>query len=171
MKEFQSKFSNLAKEGFEDLLQECLTHWLFVKDKYGAYDEKNHKTLMKEVIRNKLRDIGAKKGAQKRRMLDQSISLDQLLESTDEEDFGKVFAAEDQNFKKIFAEELSLALDRISENLSLRQKKLCKALGEEGMNIYQASKQLQIPRTTIYEEIKRIKEIFSKEGLQDYLEP
>lgn len=169
VKEFQGDFSCLAKEGFEDLLQECLTHWFFVKDQYGSAQKETHKALLKGIIKNKLHDIAIERKAQKRKMLYKTKSLDEILESSDEESLEKTLTIEDEGFRKLPKEELTLAIAKASEKLSLRQKKLCKALGEDGLNIYQASKVLKIPRTTIYEEINRIREIFREEGLQDYL--
>jgi len=169
VKEFQGDFSCLGKEGFEDLLQECLTHWFFVKDQYGNIQEKTHKPLLKEIIKNKLHDIFVDKEAQKRKMLYKAKSLDEILESSDEDSLDGIFTVHDDGFQKMPKEELSFAIAKASQGLSLRQRRLCKVLGEDGLNIYQASKVLKIPRTTIYEEISRIREVFRKEGLDDYL--
>jgi predicted DNA-binding protein YlxM (UPF0122 family) len=46
---------------------------------------------------------------------------------------------------------------------------LCLLLGEEGLSIKEAAEQLQIPRGTLYEEIKRIRKVFADHGLGDYL--
>lgn len=151
-------------------MQECLTHWFFVKDQYGLVQEETHKALLKGIIKNKLHDISIEKEAQKRKMLYKAKSLDEILDSSGEESLEDIFTVEDEGFRRLPKEEMVSAIAKASEKLSLRQKKLCKALGEDGLNIYQASKLLKIPRTTIYEEISRIREIFRKERLYDYLE-
>ena len=49
------------------------------------------------------------------------------------------------------------------------QQRLCLLLGEEGLSVKEAAEQLRIPRGTLYEEIKRIRKVFSDHGLDDYL--
>ncbi|MBM3451494.1 MAG: sigma-70 family RNA polymerase sigma factor, partial [Armatimonadetes bacterium] len=53
--------------------------------------------------------------------------------------------------------------------LTLRQRRLCALLGEEGLTIKEAAERLRIPRGTLYEEIKRIRKVFAEHGLGDYL--
>jgi IS30 family transposase len=48
------------------------------------------------------------------------------------------------------------------------QVKLCELL-KEGMNVSEVSRAIGKPRPTIYDELKRIREIFHKEGLDDFL--
>ena len=53
--------------------------------------------------------------------------------------------------------------------LTPAQQRLCRLLGEEGLSIQQASERLGIPRSSLYDEIKRIRKIFTDFGLSDYL--
>ena len=55
--EFRKNSPALQKEGFEDLLQECLVHWFFVKDGYDLSPESRPQSIMAKIIRNKLTDI------------------------------------------------------------------------------------------------------------------
>lgn len=66
--------------------------------------------------------------------------------------------------------ELPEVLSKALEKLSFKQKELCRLLGEEGLNVKQASRHLGLPRSTLQEEIKRIRKIFRDEGLEEYLE-
>ena len=51
----------------------------------------------------------------------------------------------------------------------MSQQRLCQLLGEEGLSIKEAAERLRIPRSTLYEEIKRIRRIFDQQGLSNYL--
>jgi DNA-directed RNA polymerase specialized sigma24 family protein len=53
--------------------------------------------------------------------------------------------------------------------LTPAQQRLCLMLGEEGLSIKEAAEKLRIPRGTLYEEIKRIRQVFADFGLDDYL--
>jgi RNA polymerase sigma-70 factor (ECF subfamily) len=53
--------------------------------------------------------------------------------------------------------------------LTPAQRRLCLILGPEGLSIKEAAEQLRIPRGTLYEEIKRIRNVFAVYGLGDYL--
>ena len=169
VREFQSNFKSLAREDFEDLLQECLTHWFFVKDQFDPAREVTVKTFMKQVVRNKLLNILEEKTAKKRQVNLKSASLDQLLEEAGGS-AEKFIGTESDTVRTIRNTELSFALSKAFCCLSSRQKELCRLLGEEGLTVTEASKRLSIPRSTLREEIKRIRQVFRKEGLEDYLD-
>ena len=57
----------------------------------------------------------------------------------------------------------------LGQKLTPQQKKLCKLLGEEGLSVTEASKEMKKHRRHLYREIARIREVFEKEGLKDYL--
>jgi len=57
----------------------------------------------------------------------------------------------------------------VFQKLTPQQQKLCKLLGEDGLSISDASRQMDKHRMVIYREIARIRELFEKEGLKDYL--
>ena len=42
-------------------------------------------------------------------------------------------------------------------------------LGEEGLSVKETAERLRIPRGTLYDEMKRIRQILSAQGLGDYL--
>jgi RNA polymerase sigma-70 factor (ECF subfamily) len=69
-------------------------------------------------------------------------------------------------FKQI---ELRLDLSIMLCRLTPRQKELCLLLGEEGLTVNEASGRLKVPRTSLYDEIKRIRAIFRSEHLDEYL--
>ena len=149
-------------------MQECLTHWFFAKDQFDPAREVTVKTFMKRVVKNKLFNILEERTAKKRQVDSKSISLNQLLEDS-EGSAEKFIAVENNIMKTIKDTELPVALSKAFERLSGRQKELCRLLGEEGLSVSEASKRLSIPRRTLRDEVERIRDVFRKEGLEDYL--
>lgn len=166
---FQKKFRVLERDEKEDLLQECLTHWYFQRDRYDTSKLAACKTYMSRVIENKLTDIVKEKEAQKRRTIYQSMSMDELNEHVDEEGCVDHPISDDESFRETFKCDVSDVLLQALEKLTYRQRKLCRLIQVDGLNIKQASEALNIPRTTLYEEIFRIRAVFCEEGLKDYL--
>ena len=171
--EFKENWKCLEKEDFEDLLQECLIHWLFARDTYSSTREASQKTYMGKVIRNKLTDLIRERDADKRKIDQFSSSLDEptgneddsptLIEKIDEKEAG------DKPSSSLTQSQLKLDLSQALQKLTPKQQKICHLLGEEGLNVKQVSECLKTPRSTIYDEIKRIKIIFMKAYLEDYL--
>jgi DNA-directed RNA polymerase specialized sigma24 family protein len=65
--------------------------------------------------------------------------------------------------------DLRLEIVRTLEKLSPQQKELCRLIGEEGLSINEACSHFGKHRSNIYRDVIRIKEVFEKEGLKDYL--
>lgn len=166
--EFKNKWKCLEREDFDDLLQECLTHWFFVKDKYDSKREASKSGFMSRVIRNKLTDIVELKQTNKRKLDYLSISLNQAL-GNDKDSPALLDKLEDTSSNLLHKAHLEKDLSETLKKLTSQQKELCRLLSEEGMNIKKASEHLKIPRSTIYDEIKRIRAIFRKEKLENYL--
>lgn len=164
VRKFQRKFEDLIDEGFEDLLQECLIHWLFTKDQYDAGEGVSMRTFLDKVVSNKLLDLVRQKYAKKRKGFYKHLSLEELPGQKEEK-----FLADKSSVNSLYNSELPEAVRKTLEKLSTRQRELCGLLGEEGLSVREASRHLNIPRATLQDEIKRIKEIFKKQGLQDYL--
>lgn len=170
---FQEKWSCLKREDFDDLLQECLIHWYFAKDDYDPGREASQKTFMGRIIRNKLTDLVREREADKRKIAHLTISLDEPLEDDEDSpalidkiDDGSINDASHNHFLEI---QLKIDLSKALQKLTPQQKSLCRLLGEKGLTVKEASEYLKTPRSTIYDELKRIRTIFMKEGLEDYL--
>jgi len=166
--EFQKTRPCLQREGFEDLLQECLTHWFFVRTGYESGREASQQTYMGRVLRNKLTDIVREQEADKRKISHLAVSLDGPLGDHDDSDALEDSIADKQPAPYLQIE-LKIDLNKVLEKLSGKQQKLCHLLGPSGLSIKEASEHLNTPRTTIYDEIERIRKIFVKEGLEEYL--
>lgn len=170
---FQRKWTCLEREEFDDLLQECLTHWYFTKDTYDPGREASQKTFMGRIIRNKLTDLIRERSAVKRKIAHITRSLDEPLRNDadspaliDQINEDTVTETTHNHFLEI---QLKIDLSKSLQKLTPQQKNLCDLLGEKGLSVKEASDRLKTPRGTIYDEIKRIRKIFMKEGLEDYL--
>lgn len=125
---------------------------------------------MERIIKRRLINIAKEKERLKRKAFYTSLSLEKLLDHGDTDFIEKFLKTDDEGFDLLMKSDLPIALSKAVNRLSLRQKELCRLLGEEGMNINEASKRMNVPRSTLQEEIKRIRETFRKEGLENYLE-
>jgi len=167
--DYRKQWKCLEREGFDDLLQECLIHWLDVRDGYDAGRDASRQTFMAKVIRNKLGNIIEKATAEKRKTIYESISLDKPLNDDEDAPTLKDKIPDTKSAPPQTNLELKIELSRAYQKLTPQQKKLCKLLGEDGLSVTEASKEMNKHRRHLYREIARIREVFEKEGLKDYL--
>lgn len=167
--DYRKKYRCLEREGFDDLLQECLIHWLDVRDRYDPERGASKKTYMAEVVGNVLGQIAIKAKTDKRKTIYESVSLDQPLNDEEDSPTLKDKIPQSNDALPQINSELKIELSKAYQKLTLQQQELCKLLGEEGMSISEASRRLDKHRMIIYREIERIRELFEKEGLKDYL--
>jgi len=165
----RKKYSCLEREEFDDLLQECLIHWLDVRERYDPSHGASKKTYMAEVVGNVLGHLARDASRDKRKAIYESVSLDQPLNEDEEAPTLQDKISDTKNIPSPIKSELKIELSKAYQKLTPQQKKLCKLLGEEGLSISEACKRLDKHRMIIYREIARIRELFEKEGLKDYL--
>lgn len=166
---FYKRFEILRRDGFDDLFQEILIHWASKRNLFNPSDEESCGPVMRRVIENKIRDIVDSMHRKKRKAIYHTISLNDPAFERDEEDKVKQFLADEDTFRESFKCDIADVLRRANEKLSRRQRELCRLIQVDGLNLKQASEKLQIPRTTVYEEVFRIRDVFREEGLKDYL--
>ena len=167
--EYQKKWACLKKEEFNDLLQECLTHWFYVKSKYNPKREASRKTFMGKIIRNKLMDLVREKDTDKRKISEHTISYDQPMGNDDDapaliDNIGiltDIDTSPDPHLKIL----LKIDISNVLNKLSPEHRELCTLFGEKGLTITEVSEYLNTPRSTIYDELKRIRKFFQKEEL------
>ena len=169
--EFQRRWKRLRREDFDDLLQECLTHWFFVKERYDPREGVSQKAFMRQVVKNKLGNIRVRIYAEKRKAFYRSISLEKPVEKSEGilSLIDKIPASKDSPRDLASRKELKLKLRSALHGLTAQQKTLCRLIKDEDLNITEASKRLDINRRTAYDELKRIRKIFIKQGLKEYL--
>jgi len=167
--DYRKKYKCLEREGFDDLLQECLIHWLDVRDRYDPGRGASKNTFMAEVIRNVLGQLAIKANRDKRKTIYESVSLDEPLNDDEDSPTLKDRIPGSEDVLPQIESELKIKLSKAFQKLTPQQQKLCQLLGEEGLTISEASRRLDKHRMIVYREIARIKELFEKEGLKDYL--
>jgi len=167
--DYRKKHKSLEREGFDDLLQECLIHWLEVRDRYDASRGASKKTYMAEVVRNVLGQLSEKTRTDKRKTIYESISLDEPLNDDEDAPTLKDKIPQSNDVLPQIKSELKIELSKAFQKLTPQQQKLCRLLGEEGLTISEACRRLDKHRMIVYRELARIRELFEKEGLKDYL--
>jgi RNA polymerase sigma-70 factor (ECF subfamily) len=152
----------------EDLVQECLLHWWVQKPKYRQSRGASIATFLRRVVNNKLFDLERGAKAQKRGQGRSSESLDQPLgEDEPEGDTLADYIADPANteWEALHRVSLAAALSRLSP----RQEQIINGLRDE-YTVSQISRQLGVPRATLYDDLKRIRQIFRDEGLNQFLD-
>ena len=173
--EFRRRWQSLAHEDFDDLMQDCLAHWIVVRRKLAPDPDEPPVAYMVQVIRNKLMDLVREQATEKRAGEQDALSLDAALDGFEG----------DMTLADLLPDRESAQLDdpgavnhhhahidiaRALVRLTPVQRRLCQMLGEEGLSIKEAAERLRIPRGTLYAEIKRIRKVFADQGLGDYLQ-
>jgi RNA polymerase sigma factor (sigma-70 family) len=172
--EFRRRSRILQRYEFDDLVQDCLLHWIGVRRRIAPDPDNPPVGYMAQVLRNKLTDLMREQGAEKRAGDLGAISLDATVDGSDD---GMTLAESLDASESAHSGEAGLTdrhhirmdLLRALSRLTPAQQRLCLMLGEEGLSVKEAAEKLRIPRGTLYEEIKRIRQVFADCGLDDYL--
>lgn len=172
--EFRRRSRSLAREEFDDLMQECLAHWIVVRRKLSPDPGAPPVAYMAQVIRNKLTDMIREQAADKRAGEQDALSLDATLDGSQDGATLADLLADDESAQRnepgdADRHHARLDIGRAMARLTPVQRQLCQMLGEEGLSIKEAAERLRIPRGTLYEEIKRIRKVFTDQGLGGYL--
>ncbi len=164
----------LSRHEFDDLVQDCLLHWIGVRRNL-AHDPDNPPVgYMAQVLRNKLTDLMREQGAEKRAGDLGMLSLDATIDGSEDgmtlaESLDASESAQSGEDGQTHRHHVRMDLLRALTILTPSQQRLCLMLGEEGLSIKEAAEKLRIPRATLYEEIKRVRGVFADFGLGDYL--
>jgi RNA polymerase sigma-70 factor (ECF subfamily) len=127
---------------------------------------------MNHVVRHYLLDITRRAAAKKRKGERSMASLNEpIIRETEESDD---LTLEETVPDKTSATRLAwlplqIDLATVLTRLTPQQQAICRLL-TEGETVTVISRSLKVPRTTLYDEIKRVRRIFRDAGLKDYLE-
>lgn len=157
---------------FGDLVHECLLHWYQKRGKYKADKGATKKTFMGHILRRRLQEILREQLADKRKVNQVAEPLIVVLDQGDSD--GDTYDLSEKKQEEEFRlSEDNLGLKKDLANalakLSPLQRKIC-YLTMDDYSMAHISRILNKPRTTLYDEIKRIRRIFFDEGLKEYLE-
>jgi len=170
---YQKRYLSLRRFEFDDLLQECLTHWIFIRKKRVS-DSWAHPSdpLIAQVLMNKLTDF-VRAALSARRAGDlRTFSVDWLERNSDgietpEEapEWIRGGALEEP----IARAELAIDLETACARLTPRQQSICQLIWRDGAGVTAVSRELHISRVTVHSELARIRTIFDSLGLSSYL--
>lgn len=136
--EFRRWSRSLAREEFDDLMQECLAHWIVVRRKLPPDPDAPPVAYMAQVIRNKLTDLIREQAADKRAGEQDALSLDASLDGSDD---GMTLAdlladnesAQPDDPSAVERRHARIDIGRVLERLTPVQRQLCQMLGAEGL--------------------------------------
>ena len=164
VRKFQESYTWLKGFDFEDLLQECLFHWYLHRASYQEGKGASIKTYMATVLKNQLQLILREQQADKRKTIHEAISLDERV--GDSETPLADLITDNQSAAD---DSLRLDVEAIVRTLTPLQREVCQLLAQE-FSVKKLAELLRKPRSTVRDEIKRIRNIFSQKGLKDYWE-
>ncbi|MFC1799404.1 RNA polymerase sigma factor [Candidatus Eisenbacteria bacterium] len=171
IRDAQARWPCLAREDSKDLLQECLFRWHSANDSHDPAKGATKRTYMDRVLRNKLADIRREMTADIRRVNFEAESLDDPVGDTGDTTKGELLdpatilgAPSDA----VIVISLKATLSRVLPKLTSRQRELWE-LRLSGYSTSEASEMLGISRDTAHEDIKRMRILFEKAGLREYL--
>lgn len=156
---FMYKYPCLRKEQPEDLVQECVIHWFYKGNEYDPSKGIPKKAFLRKVICNKLIDLTRERATDKRRTLYEAYSLDKA--AITEENLTTPY-----QYSKIDSE---IDIVKATSKLNPEQKNLFSLIWEKELSITEISDHLNIPRPTIYDRIKQIRETLRNSCFKDYL--
>jgi RNA polymerase sigma factor (sigma-70 family) len=171
--EYRRRYRILEQDQFEDLVQECLVHWIVVRDRIPPDpDLRPPVSYMAQVLRNKLSDMVRAMTADKRAGDPGAFSLDAPIDGSDEGITLSDVLADEKTDPDVSGDidirHARIDLARVLTLLTPAQLRLCQMLSEEGLSVKEAAEELRIPRATLYDEIRRIRRIFDAQGLGKY---
>lgn len=163
----------LQIDDVDDLVQECLVHWLTVRARLGHDPDNPPLGYMARVLRNWLTDLVRERSTDKRAGDLDLEPLDAVMDGSEDgvtlADTMHVVVDGSPDVDGIAHHHLRRDLLRTCVHLSASQQRLCLLIADEGLSVKAAAERLGIPRSTIYEEINRIRRIFAEHGLEIYL--
>lgn len=135
--EFRRRSRSLAHEEFDDLMQDCLAHWIVVRRKLPPDLDAPPVAYMAQVIRNKLTDLIREQAADKRAGEQDALSLDAALDGSDD---GTTLAdlladsesAQPDDPSAVDCHHARIDIARALARLTPAQRRLCQMLGEGG---------------------------------------
>lgn len=160
--QFQAKYPWLKGLDSDDLLQECLIHWYLNRAKYRESRGASIKTFMARVLSTKLQMLLRRELYDKRKVSHFVESLEKPV-GEGESKLADIIPDDEHTTEMCVRIDIESAL-RV---LTPLQREICNLLVQD-YSIKRIAEILGKPRSTIRDEIKRIKAVFSQKGLEDY---
>jgi DNA-directed RNA polymerase specialized sigma24 family protein len=153
-------------------MQECLIEWHLKRGKYDPTRGASKQTFMARIVRNKLADIANKRKTKKRGAGRDHISLDDKVGGNeDSPHLIDTIASESSNASHFESPDEVLmkgAVSTVVAKLTERQQLIVRHL-RESHSVSEIGRLINTPRTTVNDEIGRIRRLFHKEQLDSFL--
>lgn len=159
---FQARYPWLKIPDGDDLLQECLIQWYLTRDRFDGEQGASLSTYMSRVVDKRLQTILREQFYSNRRINQFAGSLERQLKESGDTLVSLVPSRETEV-------DIALALDVRSalNELTSSQRDIC-ALLSQGYPVLTIAVALGRPRTTVRRQIKKIREVFLRRGLDNY---
>lgn len=146
----------------DDLIQEVLFQWVIHRERYTPSRGASIQTFFRNLARNRLEDIWREQTAAKRGGKENPLSLDEPVDH--EEDDSATLVDSVASPSDVAAEaESNIECERIMGLLDSRQQALSERLAQ-GYSLAEAARKMGIARTTLADELTRIKRILRTHG-------
>jgi RNA polymerase sigma factor (sigma-70 family) len=154
----------------EELVQDCLIHWLDNRESYHAEMEVMRKTYMNVVVENYLRGRIRKRKAQKRRPGWEAILFSTPVADEEGTDLclGDTLGGNQDLEEDLATEERAAAIKNAMAELTNRQRRIAKAK-VDGTSMTAVAEELGITRDTVHRDLKRICKVFEDKNLKKFL--
>lgn len=156
IREFRERYPWLKSLDFDDLLQECLSHWYLQRSRFRPERGASTKTYMRTVLNNRLVSLLRRELSARRRIQHMTMSLDKSLDE-DGATLGDITPSDIPDI----SERLDVA--SVVSSLTSLQKLICQLLVED-VSVSQIARTLGKPRHTIRSEIDSIARAFRQQG-------
>ena len=152
--EYRRRSQILERYEFDDLVQDCLLHWIMVRRSLDCDPANPPLGFMATVMRNWLADLVCERGTDKRAGDLDTPSLDASIDGGSEDgmtlaELLDVSQSRDSAGDGETHHHMHLDLLRTCAHLTPAQQPLCLMLGEEGLSVKAAAEHLGIPRGTL----------------------
>ncbi len=167
----------LTKEDLSDMEQELLLHIHRSRNVKKSWKQitASDRTILDRILDNKIRDLIDTHKSLKSQILRQAESLSKEMPSAEGETSVtyETLLREEQSLGRMGMpsaqeDELRLALSLAAQELSVRQRKILAAL-KKSQSVSEAARALRMHRTTLVRELKRMREVFYRRELNEYI--
>ncbi len=152
----------------EDWVQRCQIHWSQQRDKYDAARGASLRTFLHRVIDMRLRELARELQAEKRTPDREAQTLDAPARPTEGRAVRDTLTSGDDPEGEALQGELRRLLRDTAQGLSPLQQRLLGGLAK-GLSMTELSRELGVPRATLYLQRDRIRDRFHDAGLDDFL--
>jgi RNA polymerase sigma factor (sigma-70 family) len=156
--QFQADHPWLRPAEFDDLLQECLSHWHVQRGRFKSERGASIRTYMRTVLTNWLRSLLRRELSAKRRIHRVTLSLDEPLDD-DGTTLGDVISADTPDV----SERVDVAA--VVNGLTPEQKQICQLLSG-GLSTSEIAAVLGKPRHIVRREMGIIRHAFQRQGFR-----